>query len=235
MTAPTTLILGAGPAGATLAARLRHHGAQGPIILFGGERRAPYQRGSLSKAWLTGEAGPGLARQPMDFYAAHDIDYRAGVQALLVEPERRLVRFDDWTALPYDTLVLAPGARPIEHPTPGAELPDVMSLRTSQDAAELQARMGPGARLAVIGAGYRGLEVAAAARSAGAEVSVFGRRGRPLMRLASGVVASFLQAYHEARGVRFHLGAEIDDFIGRKGRLTGLTTTRVFACRSTWR
>ena len=227
------VIIGAGHAGGTLAALLRQYGHSGPITLVGDEPIPPYQRPPLSKAWLKGEAdASSLALRPLAFYAEEKIDFRPNVRAVKLERSARKVKLSDGAELDYDFLVLATGARAIALPIPGAELDGVMFLRTAADAETLKTQVGPGKRLAVVGGGYIGLEVAASGRALGADVVVLEREPRLLARVATEVLSSFFRDYHEKRGVTFELGASVTGFEGADGRVTGvrLADGRVIAC-----
>jgi len=227
------VILGAGHAGGTLAALLRQYGFAGPITMIGEEPIPPYQRPPLSKAWLKGEAdADSLALKPLEFYREQAIDFRPGKRALALDRGAKRVRLDDDSEVSYDILVLATGARPIALSLPGAELKGVMFLRTAADAERLKASIGPGKRLAVVGGGYIGLEVAASGRALGAEVVVLEKEARLLARVANPTLSAFFKGYHEARGVTFELGCSVVGFEGRDGHVTGvrLADGRVVAC-----
>lgn len=217
------VILGAGHAGGTAAALLRQYGHQGPITLIGEEPIPPYQRPPLSKAWLKGEAdADSLALKPLEFYAEHDIDFRASITATGLNRGARTVRLSDGSTVSYDVLIIATGARAIALPIPGAELDGVMFLRTAADAELLKATVGPGKKLAVVGGGYIGLEVAASGRALGAEVVVLEREDRLLARVACETLSTFFKAQHEAHGVRFELSATATAFEGENGHVTGV-------------
>jgi 3-phenylpropionate/trans-cinnamate dioxygenase ferredoxin reductase component len=217
------VIVGAGHAGGTLAALLRQFGHTGAITLVGDEPIPPYQRPPLSKAWLKGEAdADSLALKPLEFYAGENIDFRPDVRAVKLKRSARKVRLSDGAELTYDQLVLATGARAIALPIPGADLEGVLFLRTAADAEALKAAVGPGKRLAVVGGGYIGLEVAASGRALGAEVVVLEREERLLARVACEVLSTFFRDYHEQRGVTFELGASVVGFEGTGGRVTGV-------------
>ncbi len=227
------VIIGAGHAGGTLAALLRQYGHSGPITLVGDEPIPPYQRPPLSKAWLKGEAdASSLALRPLAFYAEEKIDFRPNVRAVKLERSARKVKLSDGAELDYDFLVLATGARAIALPIPGADLEGVLFLRTAADAEALKTAIGPGTRLAVVGGGYIGLEVAASGRALCADVVVLEREPRLLARVATEVLSSFFRDYHEKRGVTFELGASVTGFEGADGRVTGvrLADGRVIAC-----
>ncbi len=229
------LILGAGHAGGTAAALLRQHGWKGSITLLGDEPVAPYQRPPLSKAWLKGEAdADSLALRPEAFYAEHGIELRLDARA------ERIARHDGGgevqlaggEALPYDRLILATGSRARRIPLPGLELQGVLELRTAADADRLKAALHPGARLAVVGGGYIGLEAAASARALGAEAVVIELQPRLLARVAHEVLSDFVHGYHRAKGVSFELAAGVSALEGEAGHVTAvrLADGRRIAC-----
>ena len=227
------LILGAGHAGGTAAALLRQYGFEGSITLVGAEPIAPYHRPPLSKAWLRdGSGAVSLPLKPAEFYAGHGIDFRPGVRAEKLARQTKAVSLSTGEVLTYDFLIIATGARPIKLPVAGSNLAGVLELRTAADAERLRAAIGPGLRLAVIGGGYIGLEVAASARALDAEVVVIEREARLLARVAGQELSAFCLDYHRKRGVGFELGATVLGFEGRDGRVTGvkLDDGRTIAC-----
>lgn len=227
------LILGAGHAGGTVAALLRQYGFEGSITLVGQEPIAPYHRPPLSKAWLKdGSDTASLALKPLEFYAGHGIDFRPGVRAERLARQARAVTLSTGEVLTYDFLIIATGARAIKLPVEGSDLAGLLELRTAADARLLRAAIGPGLRLAVIGGGYIGLEVAASGRALGAEMVVIEREPRLLARVACPELSAFFLDYHRKQGVSFELGATVVGFEGRDGRITGvkLDDGRTIAC-----
>lgn len=227
------VIIGAGHAGGSVAALLRQYGAQGQITLLGEEPIAPYQRPPLSKAWLKGEAtAESLALKPASFYIEQKIDFRPGTVVVKIERGARRVMLADGTSLEYDHLILATGASPIALPIEGAALPGVLFLRTAADAELLKAQIGPSKRLAVVGGGYIGLELAASCRALGAEVVVLERESRLLARVASELLSGFFRRVHEEQGVNVELGATVVGFAAHNGHVSGvkLADGRVLAC-----
>ena len=207
------LIIGAGHAGGTAAALLRQYGHEGPIVLAGEERAAPYQRPPLSKGWLKGEADlEALLLRPEAFYADHDIELRTGVTATAIDAAAKTVTFADGTVEAYEALILATGSTARKLAIPGADRPGLLELRTLADAERLKAALGPGRRLAVVGGGYVGLEAAASARALGAEVVVIERMDRVLARVASETLSTFFTAQHRAHGVEVLTSAEVTAF-----------------------
>jgi len=227
------VIVGAGHAGGTAAALLRQYGFAGPITLLGAEPIPPYQRPPLSKAWLKGEADEdSLALKPLDFYAGQNIDLRMSVSVASISRALKAVTLAGGEVLTYDVLVLAMGARPRRLEIPGMDLAGVCELRTAADAETLKAVLKPGCRLAVVGGGYVGLEVAASARALRAEATVIELQSRVLARVASEPLSAFFEAYHRERGVAFELGVSVHEILGQDGRVTGvkLSDGRTLAC-----
>ena len=233
MTWPRVVVIGAGHAGGTVAALLRQYGHARPITLIGDEPLPPYQRPPLSKAWLKGEAdADSLALKPSEFYPENAIDFRPGVSAVSLHRSDKLVRLSDGSNVAYDVLILATGARAIVLPVAGRELSGILFLRTAADAEALKAQVGPGRKLAVIGGGYVGLEVAASGRALGADVVVLEREQRVLARVASTALSDFFTDYHRKHGVTFELGCSVVGFEGLGGHVTAvqLADGRVVPC-----
>jgi 3-phenylpropionate/trans-cinnamate dioxygenase ferredoxin reductase subunit len=217
------VILGAGHAGGSAAAALRHFGHEGPIVLVGEEPLLPYQRPPLSKAWLKGEAGEDeLQLRPPSFYAENGIAVRLGIRATRIDRQARQVALSDGEALPYDALVIATGARARRLTLPGGEMARTLELRTAADAEMLKASIGPGKRLVIVGGGYVGLEVAASARALGAEATVIEREPRILARVACPILSDFFTAYHRKHGVRFELDVVVEALEGEAGEVRGV-------------
>ncbi|MDR3529393.1 MAG: FAD-dependent oxidoreductase [Rhodopila sp.] len=221
------VIAGAGHAGGSAAAMLRQFGWQGAITLIGEEPIPPYQRPPLSKAWLKGEAtAESLALRPASFYPSATIDLRLGVRVTGIDRAAKTVTLSaegaEGGTLPYDYLILALGARARRLPLPGTDLGGVLELRSVADADQLKAALHPGARLAVIGGGYIGLEAAASARALGAEVTVIERESRVLARVACPILSDFFQAFHRGQGVTIEVDAQVAALEGVDGRVTGV-------------
>ena len=224
MSTDGVVIVGAGHAGGTLAAGLRQGGYTSPIRLIGAEPLPPYQRPPLSKAWLKGEADPaGLLLRPATFYAEHDIDLRLSTRVAGLDRAASRVRLDSGETIAYEHLVLATGSRLRRLDVPGIDSDGIFELRTEADAQALRARLGPGVRLAVVGGGYIGLEVAATARGLGAEVVVIEREQRLLARVASQPLSAFFAELHRAKGVTLMLAASVAGFATSAGKVSGVT------------
>lgn len=220
---PRIVIVGAGQAGSSAAVFLRQFGWTGPIILLGEEPVPPYQRPPLSKAWLKGEAdAAGLALRPADFYAKQAVQLRLDVRVVAVDRGAQMLHLNGGETLAYDYLILATGARPRRLALPGHDLDGVLELRTTADADRLQAALRLKVRLAVIGGGYVGLEVAASARALGAEVVVLEREARLLARVASPALSAFMLDRHRAHGVEVKLAAAVEALEGQAGHVRGV-------------
>jgi 3-phenylpropionate/trans-cinnamate dioxygenase ferredoxin reductase subunit len=217
------VIAGGGHAGGSAAAFLRQYGWKGAITLVGAEPILPYQRPPLSKAWLKGEAtAESLALRPARFYAQQNITARLGERVTGIDRAAQRVVLSGGETLGYHRLILALGAQPRPLPVPGADLPGVLVLRSAADADVLQAALKPGQRLAVIGGGYIGLEVAASARALGATVTVIEREPRVLARVAGQDISAFLQDHHRAQGVEILLDAAVEAILGDATGVTGV-------------
>lgn len=204
------VIVGAGQAGLQLAESLRAEGWQGPIRLYGDELHPPYHRPPLSKAWLLGEAVEGqIGIRGPEFLARKEIDLVTGVAVVAVDPDARTITLSDGRVEPFEGLGLTTGAAARSLPVPGGGLAGVMTLRTLDDAHRLHARLIPGARLVVIGAGFVGLEVAASAKKRGLDVTVVEAAARPMIRAVSPPVSAFYVDLHARHGVRLLLDTAV--------------------------
>jgi 3-phenylpropionate/trans-cinnamate dioxygenase ferredoxin reductase subunit len=217
------VIAGAGHAGGSAAAMLRQLGWQGAITLVGEEPIPPYQRPPLSKAWLTGEAtAESLALRPAGFYPGAKIELLLDTRVTAIDRTAKTVVLSNGATLVFDILILALGARARRLTLPGAELDGVLELRSAADADRLKAALQPGARLAVIGGGYIGLEAAASGRTLGAEVTIVERESRVLARVACPILSGFFQTFHRGRGVSIEVDAQVAALEGSGGRVAGV-------------
>ncbi|MGC8535853.1 MAG: NAD(P)/FAD-dependent oxidoreductase [Rhizomicrobium sp.] len=209
------VIVGAGQAAAQAIASLRGEGYSGAITLVGDEPFPPYQRPPLSKAYLLGKLERDrLFLKPDQFYTDAGIDLRLGVRATAIDRSARWLQLSDNSALAYDKLLLATGTRVRRIKVPGAELAGVHYLRSIADVDLLRSVLIPGKKLAVIGGGYIGLEVAAVAIKLGLEVTVFEALDRLMARAVSPVLSEFYLAEHRNAGVKFQLKTGVEGFVG---------------------
>jgi NADPH-dependent 2,4-dienoyl-CoA reductase/sulfur reductase-like enzyme len=198
------VLAGGGLAAQRCAEALRAHGHDGPITMLAAEPHAPYDRPPLSKAVLAGER-PTLALRPPDWHAEHGVDLRLGTPATGLDPDRRRVRVAGGEELPYDRLLIATGARPVE--LPGLTAPtNTQSFRTLEDALALNEALRPGLRLAVLGAGLIGQELASAAVARGARVTLIDARLAPFDALLGPGAGPLLAGLHGRAGVDLRLG-----------------------------
>jgi 3-phenylpropionate/trans-cinnamate dioxygenase ferredoxin reductase subunit len=206
----TFVIVGAGLAGAKAAETLRTEGYDGRVALIGAESERPYERPPLSKGLLLGSAErESVYVHAADWYASHDVELRTGTTVDAIDRDRQEVRTADGERLGYDKLLLATGARPRPLPVPGAGHGGVLSLRTLADSDRIAAVATEGAHLVVIGAGWIGLEVAAAARQRGANVTVVESLDLPLQRVLGDEMAEVFAALHRAHGVDLRFRAQV--------------------------
>ena len=214
------IIIGAGQAGAQAAQSMRQAGFEGEIVLIGEERELPYQRPPLSKSFLQGELDADrLFLRPAAFYEQQRITLRLGERVASIDPAEKTVTTQSGETLPYDSLLLATGAPPRRLVCEGADLEGVHYLRSIADSDALRPALSAGGRIVIVGAGYIGLEVAASARKAGLDVTVFEMADRVLARVAGREVSEFYEKLHRDHGVDLRLGAALDHFEG-KGRVS---------------
>ncbi|MEP6655664.1 MAG: FAD-dependent oxidoreductase [Betaproteobacteria bacterium] len=211
----TFVIVGAGQAGTQAAQTLREHGFEGRVLLLGDEAQAPYQRPPLSKAFLAnGMSVDRLYLRPQSFYEANDIHLQMHSPVDRIERNAGRVVLSDGTRIGYDRLLLATGSRPRVLDIAGARGTGVHYLRTLQDSLSLRSKLAPGQRVAVVGGGYIGLEVAATAAIAGAIVTVLEAEDRIMSRVTSAVVSDFFTAVHHRHGVAIECNARVVGFHG---------------------
>jgi 3-phenylpropionate/trans-cinnamate dioxygenase ferredoxin reductase subunit len=189
---PSVVILGAGHAGGAVASQLRQGGFAGPLTLVGEEPELPYQRPPLSKAWLMGEVSTdSLSLKPYSYYESEHVTLISGMAVIAIDRISRKLTLADGQSLPYDKLILATGAR--ARPLPGGWNERFLSLRNLRDARSLRAALIPGRRLAIIGGGYIGLEVASSARALGCRSVIIERETMILARVACPALSRFFQ------------------------------------------
>lgn len=219
------VIVGAGQAAASMAARLRAKGHDGEIVVIGAEPAAPYQRPPLSKAYLLGQMGlDRLVLRGDDWWRDQRIALRLGETARAIDAARRVVATDRGEAA-YDALALTTGAHARRLPAVmGGDLPGVHVIRSLADVDALAPQMRPGRRLIVIGGGYIGLEAAAVARKLDLSVTLIEAAPRILGRVAAAETADMIRALHLAHGVRILEGTGISRITG-SDRATGVALT----------
>ena len=218
-----TVVVGAGLAAAHVVATLREAGYADPVTLVGEEVDRPYERPPLSKAYLQGSAPrDDVFVHPDGWYADHGIETRFGTAATALDRAARAVALADGTTLGYDHLVIATGSSPRTLDVPGAGLDGVHTLRRLGDSDVLRDELATRSRLVVAGGGWIGLEVAAAARLAGLDVTVLEYAAQPLLRVLGPQLGAFFADLHREHGVDVRTGVGIEAFEGSAGRVTGV-------------
>lgn len=224
------IIIGAGHAGIQTAASLRERGYEGRIRLVAEESDAPYQKPPLSKDYLKGKVeAANLAFRAENFYSDRQIDLHLGQRVEHLDPAERTVTLSDGQALAYDQLVLATGARNRPLPVPGADLAGVCYLRTLADAQQIRAQLEQAQRVAVIGGGFIGLELAAVAAEKGKAVAVIEAQERLMARVLPPLMSEVFAQTHREHGVALHLGQQVAELLGENGRVCGLRTQQGLA------
>ncbi|MEU8806138.1 NAD(P)/FAD-dependent oxidoreductase [Streptomyces violaceoruber] len=219
----TFVIVGGGLAGAKAAETLRTAGFTGRVILVCDERDHPYERPPLSKGYLLGkeERDSVFVHEPA-WYARHDIELHLGQTVVAIDRAAKTVHYgDDGTHVSYDKLLIATGAEPRRLDVPGTGLAGVHHLRRLAHAERLKGVLATLGRdnghLVIAGAGWIGLEVAAAAREYGAEVTVIEPAPTPLHGVLGPELGAVFAELHESRGVRFRFGVKLTEIVGQDG------------------
>ncbi len=212
-TPSTRVIVGAGQAGATAALALREAGFDGRIVVVGNERHRPYERPSLSKRALQSGQGP-VQVWPEHWDRDHGVELYLGRTAHGLDLAAKRIVLDDGASLGFDRLLLATGGHPKRLSLPGADLPGVQFLRTLDESRLLRQAMLERPRLAVVGGGLIGLEVAATARRLGCEVTVLEAGPHLLGRVAPPEIAALVGRRHRAQGIAIHTGTRPVRFLG---------------------
>jgi len=208
------VVVGGGVTAAKAVVTLRDEGYDGPVTVLAGEPLLPYDRPPLSKQVLTGEASPdSTTLLDQEWYAEHEVDLRLGVEARRLVPDRYQVVTADGRDLPYSKLLLATGSRVRTLPVPGADLDGVVTLRTLEDSVRMRDRFADRPDVVVVGAGWIGLEAAAAARAHGAQVTVVSPEA-PLVRVLGDQLSDVFAGLHRDNGVDLRVGPGIDSFRG---------------------
>ncbi|MFP8905576.1 NAD(P)/FAD-dependent oxidoreductase [Streptomyces atacamensis] len=225
----TFVIVGGGLAGAKAAETLRADGFTGRVILVGDERDHPYERPPLSKGYLAGtaERDSAFVHEPA-WYAGAAVELHLGQPAVRLDRGARTVELGDGTRIHYDKLLLATGAEPRRLNVPGTELAGVHHLRRLAHADRLRGTLAGLGRdnghLVVAGAGWIGLEVAAVARSWGAEVTVIEPNPTPLHSVLGPELGAVLADLHREHGVRLYFGTSLTEIVGQDSQVLAVRT-----------
>jgi 3-phenylpropionate/trans-cinnamate dioxygenase ferredoxin reductase subunit len=211
----TFVIVGAGLAGVTAAATLRDEGFDGRVVLVGDEPRLPYERPPLSKEYLRGERPlERIIVRPEPWFEEQDIDIRFGQSATSLDLNAHRVALASGEEIAFDRALLATGSRARRPDIPGVELHGVHDLRTVEDAERIRSAARPGARVALVGMGFIGAELAASLRSLGVEVTTIEHGKVPLRKAVGPEVGRVLEELHRDHGVTMHLGRSVEALVG---------------------
>ena len=222
----TTIVIGAGQAGAEVASKLRDEGYDDRILLIGQENYLPYQRPPLSKKYMAGEmALERLFLRPQEFYQDKNIELRIGKTAYQIDPNKQKVEFNGGS-LHYDHLVLATGSKPRELPDYiGLKIKNLFTMRDLTDANSIEPFIKSGMRLLIVGGGYIGLEAAATARKFGVDVTLVEIEERILKRVAAKETSDYIRSLHISKGVKIkeEIGLDRLKIVGDKALSASLT------------
>lgn len=219
------VIAGGGLAAAKVAEHLRAGGYADPITVVGDEEYPPYERPPLSKSYLQGKKSlEQTFAEPSEWYTEHGVTLRLGQRAVGLDREAHELELASGEGLPFAHLVLATGASPRTLPLPGADLAGVLTLRRIGDSDTLREVLAARERLVIIGGGWIGLEVAAAARQAGLQVVVLEGAPLPLQRVLGDQLATHFAELHRSQGVDVRTSQQVSAIAGQDGRVTGVET-----------
>ncbi|MDC5699029.1 FAD-dependent oxidoreductase [Intrasporangium calvum] len=225
-TSDPIVIVGGGLAAARAIEAIRESDQDVPVVLVGKENRLPYDRPPLSKGVMLGNDPEESAfSHPREWYDDNHVELRLGVAADRLDPATRTLTLSDGSQLAYGSLLLATGSGLRKLDVPGTDLADVFYLRSMTDSAKIRARLVPGSDVVIIGAGWIGLEVAAAARHHGAEVTIVEPQSAPLLGVVGEQVGSWFADLHRSHGVTLRLGEGVERLEGEDGRVTTVVTS----------
>jgi len=217
------VIVGASLAGAKAAQALREEGFGGPVVLIGDEEERPYERPPLSKEYLQGKSEQEkIYVHPAAWYPDNDVDLRLGTRVTAIDPAAHEVALADGSRVGYARLLLTTGASPNRLPVPGAGHDGVLTLRRVADSDRIKSVFQGASRIAVIGAGWIGLETAAAARQAGVAVTVLEAAELPLLRVLGPEVAGVFAGLHREHDVDLRFGVHVSEITSAGGQVTGV-------------
>lgn len=217
------VVIGAGQASANLVDALRQHGFEGEIVLIGEEPFKPYQRPPLSKKFLAGEMTQDrLLVRPESFYEKNRITLRLGERVDRIDRSAKVVVLASGEKIRYDKLAITTGTRVRKIPVPGAELKGVLYSRGIEDIEHMKGFLDSSPQVAIIGAGFIGLETAAVLRKMGKEVVVLEMQDRVMPRVVAPLVSEYFQKLHEKNGIVIRTGVTVAGFEGTDGRLSAV-------------
>ncbi len=226
MSTDPIVVIGGGLAASRAIEAIRESDQDTPIVLVAKENRLPYERPPLSKGVLIGKDPEESAfTHPKEWYDEHHVELRLGTPADALDPEARTVTLSDGSEIRYGAALLATGSVIRKLDVAGADLADVFYLRTMGDSAAIRARLVAGSDVVIVGAGWIGLEVAAAAREHGAEVTIIEPQPAPLYGVVGEQIGTWFADLHRSHGVELLLGDGVASLEGEDGKVTAVVTT----------
>jgi 3-phenylpropionate/trans-cinnamate dioxygenase ferredoxin reductase component len=219
----SVVVVGGGLAGAKTVEQLRDRGYGGPLTLLANEPHLPYERPPLSKGYLGGTAErSSVFVHSAEWYSTNNVDLRMGTGVTQLDTVTKQVALSDGSLLDYDIIVLATGSSPRRLDLPGADASGVLTLRTLDDSDRLRQAIAESSGLAIIGAGWIGLEAAAAARNAGVPTTVLEAADLPLVRVLGPEVAEVFAQLHREHGVDLRTSVQVEQILLEDGSVSGV-------------
>ena len=210
------VIVGAGQSAAQCVLTLKRNNFKESIVVVGEEDHLPYQRPPLSKDYLSGDIGlDRVYMKTQDFYDQNNVTVKVATKVLSLDRKEKMVHLSKGEALPYENLVLATGSRVRQLEVEGSDLKNINYLRSINDSNNLKDQFKKGKSLVIIGAGYIGLEVAAAAVKKGLKVTVVEMENRVMSRTVDPVISEYFDTLHRSKGVEIILGSALEKFEGK--------------------
>lgn len=210
------VIVGAGQSAAQCVLTLKRNNFEKPIVVIGEEDHLPYQRPPLSKDYLSGDVGlDRIYMKTQDFYDQNNINVKISTKVLSLDRKEKMIHLSKGVDLPYENLVLATGSRVRQLEVEGSGLKNINYLRSINDSNSLKEQFKKGKSLVIIGAGYIGLEVAAAAVKKGMRVTVVEMEDRVMSRTVDPIISDYFDTLHRNKGVEIILGSALEKFEGK--------------------
>lgn len=220
------VIIGGGLAAAKAVEGIREVDHDGPITVITAESHLPYERPPLSKGVMLDKEGPHVVfTHDQDWYDGQHVDLRIGDAATGIDADAHTVTLASGATIPWTRLLIATGSSVRTLTIDGADLQDIFYLRTLDESQAIKARLVAGSNLVIVGAGWIGLEIAAAAREHGCEVTVVEPQPTPLNGVVGPEVGGWFAELHRSHGVDFRFGEGVERFIGEDNRVTGVVTS----------
>jgi apoptosis-inducing factor 3 len=208
-------IVGAGAAGNAAAQTLREDGFEGRIVMITYENSFPYDRPMLSKEFMEGSAAPDLLPLRSEtFYQDHDIELMFGSKVARVDIPAKLITFENGESLAYDAILVTSGGVPKPLAVPGAELGNIFTLRSFEDAKQIVKAAEKASHVGIIGSGFIGMEIAHSLTKRNLPLTVITPEQTPFQNVLGKEIGKMFQVLHEKAGVRFRMGAKVARFEG---------------------